>query len=164
MTVNEKNSVDNGIAFAHAYSSQLVFSYGDWFEFVGPHWKFAGKDKEDIKEFLILFLNCHFYKDTVLLVWEEVKNEGLANAKDIDKPQHAVFKRVYMLKAAFKDDICKSLINKMSTYLGKPDEWVASMGTKTHLIEFANNKVSSIEIFSNLRINTGSHVPCVANV
>jgi hypothetical protein len=164
LTVNEKNSVDNCIAFAHAYHGQPVFSNGVWFEFVVPHCKYAGKDKENIKDSLILFLNCHFYKDMVLPVWEIVKDEGLANAKDIDKPQYAVFKRVYMLKTIFEDDRYKSFINKMSNYMGKPDEWVANMGTKTHLTGFADNTVSSIKNFYILRINTESHVPYVAGV
>ncbi len=93
---------------------------------------------------MILFLNCHVYKDIVLPVWEEVKDEGPANPKGIDKPHYAVFKRVSQLKAVFKDDIYKSCSNKMSTYLDKPDKWVPDMGTKTHLIGFADNKVSSI--------------------
>jgi hypothetical protein len=68
-----------------------MFSNGAWFAFVGPRWKYADKDKEDIKDYLILFLNCHFYKDMVLPAWEEVKDEGPADPKNIDKPQYAVF-------------------------------------------------------------------------
>ena len=140
-----------------------MFSNGSWFEFVGPHWKNAGCEKNAIDNALILSLNCHFYKDMVLPVWEEFKDEGPVNPADIDKPQYAVFKRVYTLKAAFKDNIYASF-SKLSTYVGKPDVWVSGMGTKTHLIGFLDNKVSSINRVYIVRIYTEVSLPCVACV
>jgi hypothetical protein len=137
LTDCKENTVDNAIAFAHAYPGMLVCCNGSWFEFVGPHYKCHGKKFGDIESSLQLILTHHFYTDMVVPVWKLFKDQHPAK----DTQQWFIKRHCEEKKNSFKNKPYKSFF-ELVTYLYKPDSWVSFLGTKTYLLPFADNKVS----------------------
>ncbi len=73
----------------------------------------------------------------VVPVWNYFKDKHFVKGSE----QWKIKKHVEDLKKSFKSTVV-SYFSRLDTYLRKPDSWVSYLGTKAHLLPFADNKVS----------------------